>query len=103
MTVRGKFGPGTGGAMDNNPDSPDSISSDQLTVDLLSPRAKRRRILQTDDIVIDDVDGKNANNNNNSVGFVLMEEEHQENGDIDEEKVRIGASAPAVAGGNARF
>ncbi|KAK9730241.1 hypothetical protein QE152_g15361 [Popillia japonica] len=91
--------------MDNNPDSPDSISSDQLTVDLLSPRSKRRRM-----VVINNVDtcemeetadiGKNgnANNNNNNnnsstnnndVGFVLMEEEHQENGENDDDDVCI--------------
>ncbi|KAI4467649.1 transcription factor ap-2 [Holotrichia oblita] len=94
--------------MDNNPDSPDSISSDQLTVDLLSPRSKRRRM-----VVINDVDtceieetadlGKNgnANNNNNNnnsstnnndVGFVLMEEEHQENGENDDDDERLTAS-----------
>lgn len=89
--------------MDNNPDSPDSISSDQLTVDLLSPRSKRRGM------VVNNVDrceiqepanlGKNANGNNNNnnnnstnnndVEFVLMEEEHQENGDNDDDDVCI--------------
>ncbi|GJQ76274.1 AP-2 [Trypoxylus dichotomus] len=94
--------------MDNNPDSPDSISSDQLTVDLLTPRSKRRRM-----VVINDIDrcniqetadlakntngNSNNNNNNNSstnnndVGFVLIEEEHQENGDNDDDDVRIFA------------
>lgn len=75
----------------DNPDSPNSIGSDQLTVDLLSPRSKRRRVVQNDvddrrDLVATpDVSSKN---NNNDVSFVLMEDENQENGDDDGE-VRI--------------
>ena len=69
-----------------NPDSPDSISSDQLTVDLLTPRTKRRRLLQSDvDIVEDrreisdgtpDLASKAATNNNNDVEFVLIVEKN---------------------------
>lgn len=90
--------------MDNNPDSPDSISSDQLAVDLLTPRSKRRRMvvinndrceLQTSPDLGKNANANNNNNNNNNstnnndVGFVLMEEEHQENGDNDDDDVRI--------------
>lgn len=75
--------------MDNNPDSPDSLSGDQLTVDLLSPRSKRRRMLND----VDRRDGtpELTKNNNNDVGFVLMDEEHQENGTAaeDDDEVRI--------------
>lgn len=78
--------------MDNNPDSPDSISSDQLTVDLLTPRSKRRRMVIINETETCDLtpelnknnnnnNNNNSNTNNNDVGFVLMEEEHQENGD----------------------
>lgn len=63
-----------------NPDSPNSISSDQLTVDMLSPRTKRRR---QDDDRRDLVQTPEVKNNNNDVGFVLMDEEPHENGDDD--------------------
>lgn len=71
--------------MDNNPDSPDSLASDQLTVDLLSPRAKRRR---------PDVDHRDgtpdvSKNNNNDVAFVLMEGDPHENGADDDDEVCI--------------
>lgn len=77
--------------MDNNPDSPDSLASDQLTVDLLSPRAKRRRVIN--DIDVDRRDGTPdlAKNNNNDVGFVLMENDHHENGTEDDEEVGINS------------
>ncbi|KRT84471.1 hypothetical protein AMK59_1347 [Oryctes borbonicus] len=93
--------------MDNNPDSPDSISSDQLTVDLLTPRSKRRRMVVINDIDRCDVqetadlakntngnnnNNNNSNTNNNDVGFVLIEEEHQENGDNDEDDLNSGRS-----------
>lgn len=83
--------------MDNNPDSPDSISSDQLTVDLLTPRSKRRRVLIINDPneIVNDVERRdehgtpdinNKNTNNNDVGFVLMDEEQNpENGEEDDE------------------
>lgn len=79
--------------MDNNPDSPDSLASDQLTVDLLSPRAKRRRII-INDINVDrrDDDGTpdiNNKNNNNDVSFVLMDDDHHENGTEEEDEVCI--------------
>lgn len=71
----------------DNPDSPNSISSDQLTVDLLSPRTANKRRRPQNDIVVDDrrdlvhTPDVNNKNNNNDVGFVLMDDEHQENGD----------------------
>ena len=72
----------------DNPDSPDSLASDQLTVDLLSPRSKRRRAHDAD------ADGRRtpdlAKNNNNDVGFVLMDGEHHENGDDDDEVGIVG-------------
>lgn len=78
----------------DNPDSPDSLSGDQLTVDLLSPRSKRRRLVMND---LSDVDNRrdqttpdvNTKSNNNDVGFVLMDEEHQENGADEDDEVRI--------------
>lgn len=78
--------------MDNNPDSPDSLSEDQLTVDLLSPREKRRRLVINDlyernNQSTPDLNSKNANNND--VGCVLMEDEHQENGTEEDDEVCI--------------
>lgn len=65
--------------MDQPPDSPDSLSGDHLTGDLLNgSRGKRRRAL------MNDVSRRtpDVKDNNNDVDFVLMEEEnHQENGD----------------------
>lgn len=87
--------------MDNNPDSPDSLSGggDQLTVDLLSPRTKRRRMVINDLNDVDnrrdqstpDINNKSTNNNNNDVGFVLMDDgDHQEqNGTEEEDEVCI--------------
>lgn len=83
--------------MENNPDSPDSLSGDQLTVDLLSPRSKRRRLVINDLNDVDrreqstpDVNNKSSSsNNNNDVGFVLMDDEHQENGTEEEDEVCI--------------
>lgn len=75
----------------NNPDSPDSLASDQLTVDLLSPRAnsKRRRVVISD-IDVERRDGTpDIKNNNNDVGFVLMDNEHHENGTEDDNEVCI--------------
>lgn len=81
--------------MDANPDSPDSISSDQLTVDLLSPRTKRRRLHNSSELGERrnsgaDLDSSQPDlkpNNNNDVGFVLMDDDQpqQENGDDDED------------------
>ncbi|CAH0551105.1 unnamed protein product [Brassicogethes aeneus] len=76
--------------MDGHPDSPDSLASDQLTVDLLNSnnRSKRRRIVVSD-IDIDRRDGTpeiSTKNNNNDVGFVLMEDENHENGGTEEEE-----------------
>lgn len=79
--------------MDNNPDSPDSISSDQLTVDLLTPRSKRRIIMSdANDIINDDrrdhtnSSDINKNGNNNDVSFVLMnDDQNTENGEEDDE------------------
>lgn len=71
--------------MDSHPDSPDSLSGDQLTADLLNSRGKRRKIL-INDVVRRSPDINNIKNNNNDVDFVIMEEEHQENGD---DEVRI--------------
>lgn len=71
--------------MDSHPDSPDSLPSDQLTVDLLSSRAKRRRIL-INDVRRGGTTDINNKNNNNDVDFVLMDDEHHENG---EDEVRI--------------
>ncbi|KAL3286340.1 hypothetical protein HHI36_000848, partial [Cryptolaemus montrouzieri] len=71
----------------DNPDSPDSLGSDQLTVDLLSPRSKRRTVIDEINERRDgtpDVGGKNTNNND--VGFVLMEDESPENGTATEEE-----------------
>lgn len=68
--------------MDSHPDSPDSLPGDQLTADLLNSRGKRRKIL-INDVVRRSPDIKN---NNNDVEFVIMEDEHQENG---EDEVRI--------------
>ncbi|CAH1126441.1 unnamed protein product [Ceutorhynchus assimilis] len=90
----------------DNPDSPDSLASDQLTVDLLSPRSKRRRI-----IIINDNDENPeeshtpdvTKNNNNDVGFVLMEDEGQENGTEDDDEDRLTASGHgslALSGGS---
>ncbi|KAK9869253.1 hypothetical protein WA026_003003 [Henosepilachna vigintioctopunctata] len=66
----------------DNPDSPDSMGSDQLTVDLLSPRTKRRSVVINDMNErrdgTPDVGGKNTNNND--VGFVLMDDASPENG-----------------------
>lgn len=80
--------------MENNPDSPDSISGDQLAVDLLSPRGKRRRLVISDirdverrDQATPDINGKSTNNND--VGFVLMDEDHQENGANTEEEDEV--------------
>ncbi|KAH0815891.1 hypothetical protein GEV33_006900 [Tenebrio molitor] len=75
--------------MDNNADSPDSLASDQLTVELMSPRAKRRRIV-INDIDVDRRDGTPdlTKNNNNDVGFVLMDD-HHENGTEDDDEVRM--------------
>lgn len=82
--------------MENHPDSPDSLSGDQLTVDLLSPRTKRRRLVINDLNDVDrreqstpDVNKSSSSNNNNDVGFVLMDDEHQENGTEEEDEVRI--------------
>lgn len=82
--------------MDNNPDSPDSLSGDQLTVDLLSPRSKRRKLVINDLNDVDrrdqstpDVNNKSNNSNNNDVGFVLMDDDHQENGTEEEDEVCI--------------
>lgn len=66
--------------MDSHPDSPDSLSGDQLTADLLNSRGKRRKIL-INDVVRRSPDINSIKNNNNDVDFVMMEEEHQENGD----------------------
>lgn len=71
--------------MDSHPDSPDSLPGDQLTVDLLNSRAKRRKIL-IEDVVRRSPDVNNIKNNNNDVDFVIMEDEHRENGD---DEVRI--------------
>lgn len=71
--------------MDSHPDSPDSLSGDQLTADLLNSRGKRRKIL-INDVVRRSPDINNIKNNNNDVDFVIMEDEHQENG---EDEVRI--------------
>lgn len=82
--------------MENNPDSPDSISGDQLAVDLLSPRSKRRRLVISElrdverrEQATPDINGKSTNNND--VGFVLMDEDHPENGanTEEEDEVRI--------------
>lgn len=83
----------------DNPDSPDSLASDQLTVDLLSPASKRRRLV----IVNDNNDTDNndegrtpdivTKNNNNDVGFVLMEDDVQENGQDDDDEVSSGKKA----------
>lgn len=77
--------------MDNNPDSPDSLSEDQLTVDLLSPREKRRLVInelyERNNQSTPDLNSKNTNNND--VGCVLMEDEHQENGTEEDDEVRI--------------
>lgn len=70
----------------DNPDSPDSISSDQLTVDLLSPRGKRRHLNNEIEERRDLESSQDPiKNSNNDVGFVLMDEDRQENGDNDEE------------------
>lgn len=66
--------------MDSHPDSPDSLSGDQLTADLLHSREKRRKFL-INDVVRRSPDINSIKNNNNDVDFVMMEEEHQENGD----------------------
>lgn len=82
--------------MDANPDSPDSLASDQLTVDLLSPRAKRRRIV-INDIDVDRRDGTPDlnKNNNNDVGFVLMDNESHENGTTeDDDEVCVRKTGP---------
>lgn len=71
--------------MDSHPDSPDSLPGDQLTVDLLSSRSKRRRILINDVRRGPATDITNKNNNND-VDFVLMDDERHENG---EDEVRI--------------
>lgn len=71
--------------MDTHPDSPDSLSGDQLTTDLLNSRGKRRKIL-INDVVRRSPDINSIKNNNNDVDFVIMEDEHQENGD---DEVRI--------------
>lgn len=71
--------------MDSHPDSPDSLSGDQLTADLLNSRGKRRKIL-INDVVRRSPDINNIKNNNNDVDFVIMDDEHRENGD---EEVRM--------------
>lgn len=75
----------------DNPDSPDSLGSDQLTVDLLSPsRAKRRNLGMGE---VDRRDGTPDNkNNNNDVGFVLMDDEANENGTEEDDEERLTAS-----------
>lgn len=73
--------------MDAHPDSPDSLSGDQLTTDLLNSRGKRRKIL-INDVVRRSPDINTIKNNNNDVDFVIMEDEHQENGD-DEVRIHI--------------
>ncbi|CAH1364583.1 transcription factor AP-2-epsilon isoform X1 [Tenebrio molitor] len=88
--------------MDNNADSPDSLASDQLTVELMSPRAKRRRIV-INDIDVDRRDGTPdlTKNNNNDVGFVLMDD-HHENGteDDDEERLTAGGHGSLALSGS---
>ncbi|KAF5304782.1 hypothetical protein FQA39_LY09559 [Lamprigera yunnana] len=99
--------------MDNNPDSSDSMSSDQLTVDLLSPRVKRRRLVINDpnDIVVHEVERRdghgtpdinNKTTNNNDVGFVLMDEDQNpENGEEDdEERLTTGGHGSLALSGN---
>lgn len=73
----------------DNPDSPDSLGSDQLTVDLLSPAPKRRAAcdMRNRRDGTPDVLGKNTNNND--VGFVLMEDESPENGTEEEDEVCV--------------
>ncbi|XP_066143358.1 transcription factor AP-2-epsilon isoform X1 [Euwallacea fornicatus] len=90
--------------MENNPDSSDSLASDQLTVDLLSP--KRRRLVIINEPDENHEDGTTPDvtkNNNNDVGFVLMEDEPQENGNDDEDEDRLTASGHgslALSGGS---
>ncbi|KAG5886801.1 hypothetical protein JTB14_031444 [Gonioctena quinquepunctata] len=86
--------------MDSHPDSPDSLASDQLTVDLLnSQRRKRSRIL-INDIVRRSPDINNKNNNND-VDFVLMEEqEHHENGEDEERLTATGHGSLTLSGGS---
>ncbi|KAK4885716.1 hypothetical protein RN001_001987 [Aquatica leii] len=99
--------------MDNNPDSPDSMSNDQLTVDLLSPRVKRRRLVINDvnDLIINEVerrdghatpDNNNKTTNNNDVGFVLMEEDqnHENGEEDDEERLTTGGHGSLALSGN---
>lgn len=77
--------------MDSHPDSPDSLPGDQLTVDLLNSRAKRRKIL-IEDVVRRSPDVNNIKNNNNDVDFVIMEDEHRENGDDEVRRFFNGCS-----------
>lgn len=70
----------------DNPDSSDSLGSDQLSVDLLSPRSKRSRTGVNCDRRDGTPDGKNTNNND--VGFVMIEES-PENGTEEDDDVGI--------------
>ncbi|ERL90904.1 hypothetical protein D910_08249 [Dendroctonus ponderosae] len=73
-----------------NPDSPDSLASDQLTVDLLRPASRRRRlVIVSEDERRDARQTPDAPNNNNDVGFVLMDEEPGENGTEEDDEVRL--------------
>ncbi|XP_050510481.1 transcription factor AP-2-epsilon isoform X2 [Diabrotica virgifera virgifera] len=86
--------------MDSHPDSPDSLASDQLTVDLLNSRRKRNRI------IVNDVGRRspdlNVKNNNNDVDFVLMEEhaDHHENGDDEDRLTATGHGSLTLSGGS---
>ncbi|XP_056639309.1 transcription factor AP-2-epsilon isoform X2 [Diorhabda sublineata] len=83
--------------MDSHPDSPDSLASDQLTVDLLNSRRKRNRIAVNEARRSPDITSKN---NNNDVDFVLMDGDHQENGDEEDRLTATGHGSLTLSGGS---
>lgn len=81
--------------MDECPSSPDSMASDQLTVDILSRVPKRRRVELTPerrDAMTPDLGGKGGSAgtaNNNDVAFVLTMDDQPSGQQEDEEDVCI--------------